>query len=437
MPSFAFFEFCTITDPACVAVGARHTPRQARFSVEQPIRAAKTTIVTRRITIPSLTRARRVWYQVQAVSIVRASLPALLAAVLTMASLAIGVRWPAPDFSGPIGDGSGYARTRAWFRTTGFQDPSYDAATGRQFSWTAARARIIVPEIDRSRAYRMTLRIAAARSAEMPPPPTIAVSVDGAPALAAQTTNDAADYTVDIPAGQARRLIVAIDAGNTFVTPPPDQRTLGVVVENIRLQPVDATFALTWTTLLLAGVASMTMVAALSLCGFGPVWALVCAGVVTVVNVGLLRLDGAFLISRRWPTGLRMEVEFGGQLQQRPMPDRLRLRVATSGDRLHVVEYEHPGHKPQRVEARHQPAEQRLLAHVVGEDHPRPAAVFQPTGQKVARHGLLLGERKVPNLTPVNLQVFAGQALEPNRHVADGLFVQQTQPLAAHRCPPH
>jgi hypothetical protein len=32
-----------------------------------------------------------------------------------------------------------------------------------------------------------------------------------------------------------------------------------------------------------------------------------------------------------------MEVEFGGQLQQRAVPDRLRLIIATGGDGLHVV----------------------------------------------------------------------------------------------------
>ena len=132
-----------------------------------------------------------------------------------------------------------------------------------------------------------------------------------------------------------------------------------------------------------------------------------------------------------------MEVELSGQLQQRPVPDRLRMLIATGGDRLHVVEHEHPGHKPERVEARHQPAEQRLLAHVVGEDHPRPAAIFEATRQKVARHGRLLGERKVPNLTPVDLQVFARQALETNRHVGDGLLVQPAQTFTSHRRPPH
>ena len=134
-------------------------------------------------------------------------------------------------------------------------------------------------------------------------------------------------------------------------------------------------------------------------------------------------LDRTLLIARRRPTCLWMEVEFRGQLQQRAVPDRLLLVIASSRDGLHVVEHQHPRHEAQRVEARDQPTEQRLLAHVVGEDHPRPAAVLQPTRQKVARHRRLLAERKVADLTPVNLEVFARQTLEAHRHIGDGLLV--------------
>src|SRR5216683_289663 len=113
------------------------------------------------------------------------------------------------------------------------------------------------------------------------------------------------------------------------------------------------------------------------------------------------------------------------------------MLIATSSDGLHVVEYQHPGHETQRTEARHQPTEQRLLTHLLGEHHPGPAAVLEATRQEVARHWLLLGERKVPDLTPVDLQVLARQTLEANRHVGDGLLVQPTQPFAADRRPPH
>ncbi len=130
-----------------------------------------------------------------------------------------------------------------------------------------------------------------------------------------------------------------------------------------------------------------------------------------------------------------MEVELGGQLQQRAVPDRLRLVIAAGGHGLHIVEYEHPGHEAQRVEARHQPTEQRLLTHLLGEHHPRPTAVFKATRQEIARHGLLLGERKVADLTPVDLQVFARQALETNRHVGDGLFVRQRRAPTRGRLP--
>jgi hypothetical protein len=61
----------------------------------------------------------------------------------------------------------------------------------------------------------------------------------------------------------------------------------------------------------------------------------------------------------------------------------------------------------------------------------KPAAVGQSSTQGPVQllmqrdmHGRLVGKREVPNLTPVNLQVFARWALEANRHVGDGLFVQ-------------
>ena len=119
------------------------------------------------------------------------------------------------------------------------------------------------------------------------------------------------------------------------------------------------------------------------------------------------------------------------------MPDRSRLVIAPGGDRLHVVEHQHPRHKAQRTEAIHQAAEQRLLAHIGRETHPYPAAVLQPTRQEVAPARRLVREREVANLAPIHLQILARQALKANRHVGDGLLMQQTQPLVAHGRPPH
>jgi hypothetical protein len=45
--------------------------------------------------------------------------------------------------------------------------------------------------------------------------------------------------------------------------------------------------------------------------------------------------------------------------------------------------------------------------------------------------------RKVADLTPVNLQVLARQALETHRHVGDSLLMEQTQSFASHCRPPH
>ena len=55
------------------------------------------------------------------------------------------------------------------------------------------------------------------------------------------------------------------------------------------------------------------------------------------------------------PARLGVEVEFGRQLQQRGMPDRLLLGVTPGRHRLHVVEDQHPGHPAQRQDAVHQP----------------------------------------------------------------------------------
>jgi hypothetical protein len=133
------------------------------------------------------------------------------------------------------------------------------------------------------------------------------------------------------------------------------------------------------------------------------------------------RLDAALLIGRPRPAGLGVEVELGRQLQQGRVPDRLLLGVPTGGDRLHVVQDQHPPHEPQRTEALDQPAEQRRLPHLGREAHPGPAAVLESAGQEVARGRRLLGEREAAHLAPIHLQVLARQALKPTRHVGDGL----------------
>jgi hypothetical protein len=145
------------------------------------------------------------------------------------------------------------------------------------------------------------------------------------------------------------------------------------------------------------------------------------------------RLNAALLVAGARITGLGMEAEFAGELQQGRGPHRLGGRIPTAGHRLHVVKDKHPGHPAERQETVDQPPEQRLLAHVAGEPDPGPAAVLEPAGQEVARDRRLLGKGEAPNLAPVHLEVLARQALEPDRDVPGRLQLRQFPPDPAHQ----
>ena len=223
----------------------------------------------------------------------RAALVLGAAAACTAGVLLVGANRTS-SLGGPIGDGSGAARTRGWLRTTGVHAPEYDASSGRQFSWTGSRARLVVAELDRTQAYQFTLRLNAGRGPALPPPPVVAISVDGGTALPAQTSNTSGDIDVSIPAGQAGRLVVAIDVPNTFVPGPGDTRTLGVIIERVTLTP-EKGFRPTWRVVATAAGASVALAAAALLCGLTFPWAIVAAVIVSSVLGVLLLVDGAFL----------------------------------------------------------------------------------------------------------------------------------------------
>jgi hypothetical protein len=85
----------------------------------------------------------------------------------------------------------------------------------------------------------------------------------------------------------------------------------------------------------------------------------------------------------------------------------------------------------QGAQAVDQPPEERLLAHLRREAHPRPAAVLEPAAEEVARRRRLPGEREGAHLAPVHLQVLAGQPLEAHRHVRHRLGLAQLLPHPA------
>ncbi len=195
----------------------------------------------------------------------------------------------------PLADGSWVARTRAWFVPTGFHQAEFDTANPRHFSWTTAQASITVPAIDRSRAYRVRLRVAAGRNETMPPPPVLEVSVDGAPRLRAETTNAPQEHVVLVPPGSGETVTLTLDLSNTFVPGTQDKRALGVMVEAISIEPVDGKFRPLTSVLLLAALATMAYALVAACCGFPAGWTFLAGLVVGGLHAWLLALDAAFL----------------------------------------------------------------------------------------------------------------------------------------------
>ena len=145
------------------------------------------------------------------------------------------------------------------------------------------------------------------------------------------------------------------------------------------------------------------------------------------------RFDAALLVAGARIAGPRMKPAPRGypmrELQQGRRPHRLTSAVAPAGDRLHVVKDEHPGHPAERHDALDQPAKERLLPHIVREADPAPATVFEPARQEVACRRCLLREREAADFAPVDLEIFRGQPLEPDRDITHGLLLGQ---LPAH-----
>lgn len=219
-------------------------------------------------------------------------LPGLLSAAMLYGAALLAV--PVP-LSGPIGDGSANGRERGWFTTRGFHRPEVESSPSRHFSWTSGHAEIRVPNIDRTRPYRVSFRIRAGRSATTEPPPHLIVSVDAVPRLRTETSNARQDYAVEVPTDNRSTLVVAIDLSDTFVPGPGDPRELGVVVEQVDIVPVDGRWRPTPYVALLVALATMAAAAVAVACGFPASWTLVAGTLVSAVHVWLLTRDGAFL----------------------------------------------------------------------------------------------------------------------------------------------
>ncbi len=220
----------------------------------------------------------------------------LSAGALAALLLAAGVRWLVPQkISGPVGEGGWTARSRACFTADGFYPAELDAGSNIHFSWTTRSARLIFPELDRSQAYRLVLRVNAARPAGAALPSSVTLAVDGTVLATAQPQNERQLVPVAIPVRAARGAVVAVEVSDTFVPGPHDNRTLGVIVDEVSLRPDAGRFGVSGAVVLRAALAVALAVAGLWMCGLRGRLGALAAVVLAAAFTGLLLQDGAFI----------------------------------------------------------------------------------------------------------------------------------------------
>jgi hypothetical protein len=220
----------------------------------------------------------------------------LAAGVFGVSLLAAGARWWVPTtLSGPVAEGAWTARSRACFVADGFYPAEFDAGANLHFSWTGRTARLVFPELDRSQSYRLVLRVIAGRPDGIALPSQLSLAVDGAVLATMQPQNERQLVSVVISPRAAAGAVVTIDVSDTFVPGPQDDRSLGVIVDDVSLRPATGRFRVSSPVLVRAGLAVMLVVAAVWLCGLRGRMGAVAALVIAAALAGLLLLDGAFI----------------------------------------------------------------------------------------------------------------------------------------------
>jgi hypothetical protein len=115
--------------------------------------------------------------------------------------------------------------------------PTEFEADGLSFAWTEGRVTFVFEGLDRSRPWTLILRAKAGRGPGLPPP-TATVGVDGTALAAAPIGPQWQDVRMVLPTDTRKRPTrITVDVAPTFVPGPADSRTLGMILDEVRLVP--------------------------------------------------------------------------------------------------------------------------------------------------------------------------------------------------------
>jgi hypothetical protein len=215
-------------------------------------------------------------------------------ALVGVLALSGAIRWGVRSISGPIHESGWTQRSRAAFVPGGFFAAELDHGTGRPFSWSQASAELVFPELGRARAHRVTMTIRSGRPSSVPPA-TLTAAVDGEVRLSERIPDGATPVVFEIPRRDAPGATVTLTTEPAYQPGGPDPRALGVIVDSVRLEPVNGPFAVTTKVLLLTAVAIFAAALGVRLTGATGWLAFVAMAAVAAGIDWLILSDAAFL----------------------------------------------------------------------------------------------------------------------------------------------
>ena len=167
----------------------------------------------------------------------------------------------------------------------GLYSPEYDPAAERSFAWMSQQAHIVLPGLDRARAWDVLVHAAGMRP-DAATLPDLAVAINGVVMVRERMTNDfRAVQTAIVPDVRGTRgVAISLRSSNTFVPGNGDSRHLGVVLDRVELRLADGGFPIAPPRAIAASALSGGILAVLFVSLGWPLW-LVATAVLVVVTV--------------------------------------------------------------------------------------------------------------------------------------------------------